>query len=973
MDTSRKAYPEQVAESLIVQLKQGTAPWQKPWQPGDPLLSFPHNPTTQKRYRGINALYLMSQGYTDPRWLTYKQATGLGAQVRKGEKSTWIQYWKFTDERIRKDDHGNPVLNTNGEPIKETIKLERPRVFYACVFNAEQIDNLPELIIEPPTWDPIERAEQILQASSAAIEHGEYDRAFYRPATDRIHLPHKHQFETPDRYYATALHELGHWTGHASRLNRDLAHPFGSEGYAREELRAEIASMLLGHELGLGHDPGQHVAYVASWIKALEEDPLEIFRAAADAEKIQDYVLAFARQQELHNQEALKMDEIRQNIATYTASLAPDLATVVQHNNRQLQKLIEHLPIQEQNALYLVVDALKFCRNLSIDNLEFEEVSQNKLGFTIPADWNGRVQIQGNAIEANEAQANDNGTGSGHVIPAKELGIDPEFWGVYARRDDQTWVWMADFDVQQQAIDAAEKLVLIEVMAERSEYKRAVKFARIHELRVENDPRRTEEEIVEAREQREQAEMLAMQNDADFGKRRQNMEIGKENNHPSPTSRQYLAVPYSEKDQAKAAGARWDKVAKAWYVGEKADIRTLQRWLPENVPVQQNPAIDAQTEFATILRDNGCIVDGNHPVMDGLSHRIKVAGDKPGEKSGFYVVHMDSHPAGYFNNHRTKAEIRWRAKGYTLTEAQKAAFAAQVAIKQQARKAEQQAQYVKVAQAIKTLLAVAPQATADHPYLQDKNTRPNGLKVVPHHTDGLPQDSIIRICQDRQAVKTVRDEHPEALVFITGDLLLPIYDTQGKLWSAQTIQPNGTKLFVAGSQKEGHFYVVGRNSEGLAGLAQLDKTKTILIAEGYSTADTVSQAMNYPVVAAFDSGNLIPVAQRLHDQYPDKPIVIAGDDDQHLVALNGKNTGREKALEAAQSINGIAVFPVFALNEQASQKLSDFNDLANKSVLGVEAVKRQVDAAIEKAVQQNTIQKHPSQLQQTKTQKRALV
>jgi len=984
MDKSRKVYHEQVAESLIAQLKQGTAPWQKPWQPGDPLLSFPHNPTTQKRYRGINALYLMSQDYADPRWLTYKQAAGLGVQVRKGEKSTWIQYWKFTDERIRKDDNGKPVLNSDGKPVKETVKLERPRVFYASVFNVEQIDNMPELIIDPPTWNPIERAEQILQVSGAAIEHGEYDRAFYRPITDRIHLPHKHQFETPDRYYATALHELGHWTGHETRMNRDLAHPFGSEGYAREELRAEIASMLLGHELGLGHDPGQHVAYVASWIKTLEEDPTEIFRAAADAEKIQDYVLAFARQQELIEQETIKMDEIRQNIATYTANLAPDLATVAQLNNRQLQKLIEHLPAQQQNALYLVADALKFCRNLSIDNLEFEEVSQDKLGFTIPADWNGRVQIQGNVLQTNE---NDNNTGANHVMPAKQLDIDPEFWGVYAQRNDQTWVWIADFDVEQQAINTAEKLTLIDAMAERNEYEKAVKLARIDELRVGNNPHSTEEEIDAAKEQRKQAEALAMQNDADFNKRRQTMETDqtnivqqntdesiqknqnqntvKESENPS---RQYLAVPYSEKDQAKAAGARWDKAAKAWYVGDKADIRALQRWLPENVPVQQNPAIDAQTEFATVLRDNGCIVDGNHPIMDGLSHRIKVEGDRPGEKSGFYVVHMDGHPAGYFNNHRTKAEIRWKAKGYSLTEVQKAAFAAQVAIKQQERKAEQQVQHVKVAKTIKELLSIAPPANTDHSYLQNKNARPNGLKVVPHNTDNLPQDSIIKICQDRQEIKTVRDEYPDSLVFVAGDLLLPIYDVNGDIWSAQTIQPNGTKLFVAGSQKEGHFHVVGGNSEGLAALTALDNAKVIIITEGYSTADTVSQAMNCPVVAAFDSGNLVPVAKLLHDKYPNKPIVIAGDDDQHLVALNGKNTGKEKALEAAQSVNGVAVFPVFALNEQTSQKLSDFNDLANKSALGMQAVKRQVDAAIEKAIQLNTIQKHQSQLQHVKTQ-----
>ena len=286
MKEAKKAFHEQVAENLIEQLKKGVAPWQKPWKPGDLLAVLPMNPTTGKRYRGINSLNLMSRAYTDPRWLTYKQAISIGAQVHKGEKSTLVQYWKFTDERIKTDDNNNPVLNNEGNSIKELVRLERPRVFYAAVFNAEQVDNLPELSIKTPDWDPLERAEHILQTSNAVIRHGEADRAFYRPSTDSIHLPHKHQFPTPDRYYATALHELGHWTGHELRLNRDLAHPFGSHGYAKEELRAEIASMLLSGELGIGHDPGQHVAYVSSWIKALQEDPTEIFRAAADAEKI---------------------------------------------------------------------------------------------------------------------------------------------------------------------------------------------------------------------------------------------------------------------------------------------------------------------------------------------------------------------------------------------------------------------------------------------------------------------------------------------------------------------------------------------------------------------------------------------------------------------------------------------------------------------------------------------------------------
>ncbi|SAL62504.1 antirestriction protein-like protein [Caballeronia humi] len=226
----KKPFFEVVAERLIEQLKAGTAPWQRPWEPGQPGAFIPMNPTTGKRYKGINAIHLMGQGRTDSRWLTYKQAVAVGAQVRRGEKGTPIQYWKFTEEEPKTDEQGGPVLDAKGEPVMEEVKLERPRVFFATVFNAEQIDGLPPLQRKEQTWDAVERAERILHASGAAIHHGEHDRAFYRPATDSIHLPHKGQFPTADNYYATALHELGHWTGHSHRLDRDLAHPFGSEG-----------------------------------------------------------------------------------------------------------------------------------------------------------------------------------------------------------------------------------------------------------------------------------------------------------------------------------------------------------------------------------------------------------------------------------------------------------------------------------------------------------------------------------------------------------------------------------------------------------------------------------------------------------------------------------------------------------------------------------------------------------------------
>lgn len=309
-------YHQVVANQIIESLKAGTAPWLKPWEPGIGNGQIPYNPITGKRYRGINALYLMLNQSDDNRWLTYKQAQSMNAQVRKGEQGTTIQYWKFHEEQTKRDDAGYPVLDEHGNPLKVQVNLERPKVFYATVFHASQIDNMPELIAKELDWSLIERAEKLLHNSGANIEHSEADRAFYRLSTDSIHLPPKEQFKSAANYYATALHELGHWSGHPSRLDRDLGHPFGSDAYAKEELRAEIASMLLGAELGIGHDPSQHTAYIKSWIRVLEDEPLEIFRASADAEKIVNHLCALEQTQNLQLAEFIetKVDKLKEEV-----------------------------------------------------------------------------------------------------------------------------------------------------------------------------------------------------------------------------------------------------------------------------------------------------------------------------------------------------------------------------------------------------------------------------------------------------------------------------------------------------------------------------------------------------------------------------------------------------------------------------------------------------------------------------------
>lgn len=282
MQTSE--YRKAVTERLIGMLESGTAPWQKPWDAGIAAMNRPHN-FNGRPYHGVNALMLwctaIDKGYEDPRWLTFKQVNKLGGHVNKGEKAQIVEYWQWEKEVE------NPET---GE--KEKVPLEHPKVYRATVFNADQCTGLPKLRRQAQKWSPVERAENIIAANGVPVTHNTDGSAFYSPGGDFICLPPRESFATVDAYYSTLLHEVGHSTGHPTRLNREFGGQFGSEGYAREELRAELASTFLCGELGIattGSDE-QHAAYVKSWVSALKNDYNEIFRAAADAEKICNYL-----------------------------------------------------------------------------------------------------------------------------------------------------------------------------------------------------------------------------------------------------------------------------------------------------------------------------------------------------------------------------------------------------------------------------------------------------------------------------------------------------------------------------------------------------------------------------------------------------------------------------------------------------------------------------------------------------------
>ncbi len=214
--------------------------------------------------------------------MTYQQAQEKQWQVRKGEKSTTIFFTKPYEVEVE-DDTAN-----DGKKLIRFLKS------YA-VFHASQIDGVTPYkapTVEEAPWSRPEASDIILKNSGATIRIGG-DRAFYSPGTDHIQLPPEHAFRGPEQLAATALHELAHWTGHPSRLNRDLQHRFGSAAYAMEELRAELASAFVANEIGIPTEIPHHASYIASWVKALKDDKREIFRAAADAQRIASMELGF--------------------------------------------------------------------------------------------------------------------------------------------------------------------------------------------------------------------------------------------------------------------------------------------------------------------------------------------------------------------------------------------------------------------------------------------------------------------------------------------------------------------------------------------------------------------------------------------------------------------------------------------------------------------------------------------------------
>jgi len=286
-----------VTNRIIDDLEQGVRPWAKPWTAehtaGKITRPLRHN---GQPYKGINVLLLwgecMMKGYAAPLWMTYRQASELGAQVRKGEHGSLVVF----ADRIKRTG-----TDENGNDVEQEIPFMRSYT----VFNVEQIDSLPDSYYAKPEnplplSERVGNAEAFISGTGATIRHGG-NMAFYAPGPDHVQLPPFEAFRDAESYYATALHELTHWTKHERRLDRDFGRKrFGDEGYAREELVAELGAAFLCADLGITPEVrDDHAAYLSHWLDVLKQDKRAIFSAAAHAQRAADYLAGLQQPQAL--------------------------------------------------------------------------------------------------------------------------------------------------------------------------------------------------------------------------------------------------------------------------------------------------------------------------------------------------------------------------------------------------------------------------------------------------------------------------------------------------------------------------------------------------------------------------------------------------------------------------------------------------------------------------------------------------
>ena len=575
----------------------------------------------------------------------------------------------FTDEQTR--DVINP---STGEMESRTVKLARPVLVVSMAYNIHEVNGIEAQIPESPKnlgWETADLLDHLKDVTQAKIIHG--NRPAYTPKLDAITMPAPQSFEDEGEYAKTLLHEIAHWTGNDKRLNRDLTNPSGSVLYAREELVAEITSMITCQQAGLPFNPATGEAYVKDWWGAakelLQDNPNEIMKIAKDAYAARDYIV-----------EGKELDRLKQESVEHKVELSED--------EKQSGRISLNIPYREKD------EAKAIARAIGVE-LEWDKASKG---------WFAKVEDGQNIGNLAKFRTTDD-----YVQEAKG-----ELEKEVTKENHIQAIMDIPYPIKDFAKDEAKALgVELKFDRKNKNWKATGEKNALEKLQT----------FIDAQQKnREKNPVEAVKSEPASDKDLDEAELKKV----------FLDVPFKDKDRAKSlakeAGIalRFDREARAWYCDHPGELpASLAEFKVASFTV--TPRIEVQT-LSDKLYEMGAQGDAGAPVFDGKFHRLAVVGDKAGEKSLSYKAYDNGVPNAVIVNHKTGEKEKWLGTAPKLTDKERKEIELTNANSAEKARWEAAATIKAASNEAKRLLDSSPSASSDHPYLAKKGIQPHGLK-----------------------------------------------------------------------------------------------------------------------------------------------------------------------------------------------------------------------------------------------------
>ncbi len=972
---------EIAAEKAIDLLKEGKMPmFESARQPVGAL--------SGEAYQGINGTLLSMSGHTDPRWITREQADRNGIYVKKDEKSTKILKQTWTKSVAKIDPStGLPERDSRGRVKTQTVRLQNPTMHMVPVFNASQMRDVPPLARMERPYDPIQRAEEVFKNSGITVKHDQREREHYNERLHEIHMKPEAAYESKEQYLEAGMYQL---TQAMARESEIRTQGVGDEGKSvRDQMAFARAHAVLCSSIGIEANTDRQLEHTQDFITTLERNPYTIMEASKLASEIVNEVqerekrrnpelateLAAEKQAMVHTSPKVEVENHRamQRVLSELQS-NPDNVFVFQHEGQELyaRKGSETLyskpnetpavndvfdmkhqvtAFNRDGAMFNVVMTETFVqledgRSEQIDANRRPVITDLDRSAMFPADWTGELVVengwyhQGMLVVDGLPDAEAECVAVCAVRPGgQSVAVKAFVTRLQAERFAE--IFDDEYDRQngqfkEKSLDGVSFYNLPYTEADRQaagdlglEYYGQVKsygappgsnLDAIRNRFDEHDPYQRMAEI-EARKADRAAGIGVTVIDVPKGREEEAMFLGAvhsrkhdhfyipDNVNPEPLLERFeqmpavviqeaqknpsFTVPYPEREEAAEAGIVYNQEAREYEATREVSPEALDRWDSEKHG-QEQPLLTPAQEIAQVIDSIGLDLDGQEPQLTGAAVAIDVSDDIPNQKNGMYVAYQDG--SCYAKNNLTQEEVYHSGKGYVLTEQMRQEMRETARkLLSEYQKADE-AKMDKVAEKQQANFEKMPLATEPTPFMKENGIEP----MAGIHAKGK-------------------------------DTIIPLVNSGGEIRSAITIKPDGATVPARGGQTVGTYAAMG-------GYEAMRNSPAIIVTVRPEEGAAIHRATGYGVAATIQENNVKAVVNGLKAEMGNKPVLLAVG-----------NMLDKTVREVTAATNAATLTPTFAEGER-DKGMTTFKDMAMSSKLGIDGVKNQVTARVDKEI-----------------------